>query len=108
MRGHITQRSKGSWSLVIDLGRNPVTRKKRQQWVTVHGARKAAEKSLSELLHELDTGAYVKPVKQTFGQFLEQWLQDYAWPNLSAETAQAYDIMARKHLIPALGNIPIQ
>ena len=47
-------------------------------------------------------------MKQTFGQFLDQWLRDYAWPNLSAETAQAYDIMARKHLIPTLGSIPLQ
>ena len=39
---------------------------------------------------------------------MERWLQDYAWPNLSPETAQAYDIMAQKHLIPALGNIPLQ
>ena len=108
MRGHIKQRAKGSWTIVIDLGRDPETKKKRQQWVTVRGTKREAEKRLSELLHERDTGTYVKPVKQTFGQFLDQWLRDYAWPNLSAETAQAYDIMARKHLIPTLGSIPLQ
>jgi len=108
MRGHIKQRAKGSWTIVIDLGRDPETKKKHQQWVTVRGTKKDAEKRLSELLHEKDIGTYVKPVKQTFGQFLDQWLRDYAWPNLSAETAQAYDIMARKHLIHTLGSIPLQ
>ncbi len=73
MRGHIKQRAKGSWTIVIDLGRDPETKKKHQQWVTVRGTKKEAEKRLSELLHERDTGTYVKPVKQTFGHFLDQW-----------------------------------
>ena len=46
--------------------------------------------------------------KITVGAFIDRWLQDYAWPNLSPETAQAYEVMARKHLIPALGNILLQ
>ena len=108
MRGHITKRSKGSWSIVLDVGRNHASGKRKQQWVTVKGTKKDAQKRLAELQHQLDTGGYIKPDKVTLGSFLDRWLQDYAWPNLSAETAQAYDIMARKHLIPALGNIPLQ
>ena len=108
MRGSIIKRSKDSWTVILNLGRDPSTGKRKQQWVTVKGPKKAAEKRLAELQHQLDTGSYIKPDKVTLGSFLDRWLQDYAWPNLSAETAQAYDIMARKHLIPALGNIPLQ
>ena len=108
MRGSIFKRSKDSWTVILNLGRDPSTGKRKQQWVTVKGPKKAAEKRLAELQHQLDTGGYIKPDKVTLGSFLDQWLQDYVWPNLSAETAQAYDIMARKHLIPALGNIPLQ
>ena len=108
MRGHLKQRSKGSWSIVLDMGRDPATGKRRQQWQTVRGTKKEAEKKLAELQHQLDTGDYIKQDKLTFGSFLDQWLRDYAVPNLAAETTQAYDIMARKHLIPALGNIPLQ
>ena len=108
MRGSIIKRSKDSWSVILNLGRDPSTGKRKQQWVTVKGPKKAAEKRLAELQHQLDTGGYIKPDKVTLGSFLDRWLQDYVWPNLSAETAQAYDIMARKHLIPALGNIPLQ
>lgn len=42
------------------------------------------------------------------GAFLEQWLKDYAWPNLSPETALVYDIITRKHLVPDLGSILLQ
>ncbi len=56
----------------------------------------------------MDTGDYISPAKVTLGSFLTLWLEDYAWPNLSPETTQAYDIMARKHLIPVLGRIQLQ
>ena len=108
MRGSIKQRSKGSWTIILDAGRDPATGKRRQQWHTVKGTKREAEKRLSELIHQVDTGEYASPSKVTVGAFLSQWLRDYAWPNLSAETAQGYDIMARTHLIPTLGNIPLQ
>ena len=108
MRGHIKQRSKGSWTIILNLGRDPATGKRKQQWLTIRGTKKDAETKLAELQHRLDTGSYIKPDKITLGQFLDRWLKDYAWPSLSAETAQAYDIMARTHLIPALGFIPLQ
>ena len=53
MRGHIKQRSKGSWTIVLDLGRDPSTGKRRQQWVTHRGTRKEAEKKLAELQNQL-------------------------------------------------------
>ena len=59
MRGHITQRAKGSWSIVLDLGRDPSTGKRRQKWVTVRGTKKDAEKKLTELQSQLDSGDYV-------------------------------------------------
>ena len=53
MRGHLKQRSKGSWSIVLDMGRDPATGKRRQQWQTVRGTKKEAEKKLAELQHQL-------------------------------------------------------
>lgn len=108
MRGHIKQRSKGSWTIVMDLGRDPTTGKRKQQWVTVRGTKKEAEKKLAELQHDLDTGGYTKPDKVRVASFLDEWLRDYVWPLLSAETAQAYDTMVRKHVVPDLGKIALQ
>ena len=88
MRGTLKQRSKGSWTIILDMGPDPDSGKRRQQWHTVKGTKKQAEAKLVELIHQLDTGHYSRPTKQTFGDFLTQWLQDYAWPNLSPETAR--------------------
>ena len=104
MRGHIIKRYKNSYTIVLTLGRDPGTGKPKQQWISVKGTKKDAEKRLAELLHQLDTGMFMKPGKTTLGEFLERWLKDYAWPNLAPRTAEGYEHIIRRHLIPALGN----
>ena len=107
MRGHIRKRSKNSYTIVLSLGFDPVTGKRKQQWVSIKGTKKDAEKRLSELLHQLDNGMFIKPGKTTLREFLERWLKDYAWPNLAPRTAEGYEHIIRRHLIPALGNMTL-
>ena len=83
MRGHIVKRYEDSYNIVLNLGTDPATGKRKQQWITVKGTKKEAEKKLAELLHQLDTGTFMKPGKLTLADYLEIWLRDYAWPNLS-------------------------
>ena len=107
MRGHLKQRAKGSWTIVLELDRDPTTGKRKQQWVTVRGTKRDAEKKLAELQHQMDTGGYLKPSKITVGDFLIQWLSDHVWSRLELRTAEGYDHMIRRHLVPALGAIPL-
>lgn len=106
-RGHIRKRSEGSWSIVIDLGRDAAG-KRRQKWVTVKGTKKEANQRLTELLRQFDTGTYLDPKKMTVGGYLESWLKDYAQPNVSAKTYTRYAEICQKHLAPALGRIELQ
>ena len=107
MRGHIVKRGKDSYTVVLSLGTDPVTGKRRQQWVSVKGTKRAAEKRLGELLHQLDTGTFMRPGKTTLGEFLEGWLRDYAKPNLSPRGFERYAGIVRQHLVPELGSIPL-
>ncbi len=107
MRGHITKRGKDSYTIVLNLGRDPSTGKRKQQWVSVKGTKKDAEKRLSELLSHIDNGSYIKPYKTTLAEFLERWLKDYAYANLAPRTAEGYETIIRQHLIPKLGSIPL-
>jgi len=107
MRGHIIKRYKDSYTIVINLGADPATGKRRQQWYSVKGTKKEAEKRLSELLHELDTGTFMKPGKTTLAEYLERWMKDYARPNLAPRTVEGYESIIRKHLIPKLGHLPL-
>jgi integrase len=106
MRGHIIKRYKDSYSIVLNLGIDPSTGKRKQQWVSVKGTKKEAEKRLSELLHQLDNGIIMKPSKTTVKEFLERWLKDYQ-PNLSPRGYERYQGIIVGHLIPKLGNIAL-
>lgn len=104
MRGHIVKRYKNSYTIVLNLGIDPTTGKRKQQWISVKGTKKDAEKRLSELLNQLDNGIYIKPGKTTLGEYLERWLRDYVQPNLSPRTVEGYTTIIRQHLIPKLGS----
>lgn len=104
MRGHIEKRGKNSYSIAVSMGKDATTGKYKYQWVSVKGTKKEAEKRLSELLTQIDTGTFMKPGKTSLAEYLERWLKDYAWPNLAPRTAEGYEHIIRRHLIPALGN----
>ncbi|MFC2019214.1 tyrosine-type recombinase/integrase [Chloroflexota bacterium] len=107
MRGHIRKRGKNSWAIVMEIGRDATTGRRRQQWQTIQGNKKDAEKLLSNMLHSQDKGIFVKPTRTTIGEFLEQWLKDYVKTNTAPRTRERYIQIIRSHLIPSLGNIPL-
>jgi integrase len=107
MRGHIVKRGKDSYSIKVSVGKDANSGKYKYQWTTAKGTKKEAEKRLAEILHQLDTGTFMKPGKTTIAEYLERWLKDYAWPNLAPRTAEGYEHIIRRHLIPSLGNMPL-
>ena len=105
MRGYIRQRSKGSWTIWVDLGRDTETGKRKQQTLTVRGSKKDAERELRAILTRIEGGAHVKPAKMTVGEYLESWLKDYVATNTAPSTADGYSDIIRAQLIPALGSL---
>jgi integrase len=107
MRGHIVKRYKNSYTIVLNLGTDLETGKRKQQWISVKGTKKDAEKRLSELLSQVDNGIFIKPAKTTLADYLERWLKDYVWPNLTPRTAEGYEYIIRRHIMPALGKLTL-
>ena len=107
MRGHIVKRSQNSYTIVLSLGIDPAIGKRKQQWVSVKGTKKEAEKRLAELLHQLDNGIFSKPDKTTLANYLKRWLTEYCRPNLAPHTTESYEFFICRHLIPSLGQIPL-
>jgi integrase len=102
MRGHIRNRGKKSWAIVIDLGRDN-SGKRRQKWHSVQGTKKDAERELAKLLHQRNSGTYVAPGKLSVRELLEQWL-NIIRPNVAPKTFERYQEIVRLHLVPALGH----
>lgn len=107
MPGSIIKRSKSSWTVVVDLGRDPVTGQRRRAWQSVKGSKREAERLLTQLLHQRDQGIDVLPGKISVADYLRRWLEDYARPNTAPKTFRTYTDIVNRHLIPALGAIPL-
>lgn len=105
MKGHIRSRGKGSWAIVLDVGRDAAG-KRRQKWHAVHGTKRDAERELSRLLHEMNTGTYVEPTRLLVCDYLPKWLK-HAKSKVSPKTFERYDEIVRLHLVPALGHYPL-
>jgi integrase len=101
MRGQIRKRGK-SYSVVVFAGKD-TKGKKKYIWETFR-TEGQAQKRLTELLHQIDNGTLARP-KGTLSEFTEQWLRDYAKPNLAPTTYQGYEGIYRSGIAPVLGNI---
>ena len=107
MPGSIVKRGKNSWSVIVDLGRDPATGKRRRAWQSVKGSKREAERLLTQLLHQRDQGIDVLPGKVSVADYLRRWLEDYARPNTAPKTFRTYTDIVNRHLIPTLGAIPL-
>ena len=105
MRGSVIKRGK-TWSVVVYMGRDPNSRKKRYQWIKGGRTKKEAERKLAEVLHQVDQGSYVKPSKKTLGEFLITWLETYASISVRQRTYESYQERAA-HIIDIMGNVPL-
>ena len=103
-RGHIQQRSPGSFRLRYTLDRDPATGKRRTATTTVRGSRKDAERELIRLLRTVDTSEHVDPSRMTVRQWLDQWLEtirgEITPKNFMRATPRSSGATLRQHSVP--------
>lgn len=106
MRGHLTERRPGSWTVQVSGGFNDAGKRVRITR-TVRGSRLDAERVMTKLLAEVDRGQVVGPGAETFGRYLEQrWL-----PHMRARVGDAawtrYEGLVRMYLVPSCGRVKL-
>jgi integrase len=104
MRGRIIKRGSG-YTIVLQLGLDTTSGKRRQRWIAVDGNKHDAERIMAELLHEQATGTLVESTKTTTGAFLTRWLSEYVKPGRSPRSYERYRDLIHKHIEPAFGGI---
>jgi len=108
-RGHIRPartaagREGRAWQVVVEA-RDP-DGSRRQQWVTVHGSRRDAERERTRLQREADTGALAS-ARGTVGEYLQQWLDGWARHNVAPQTLVCYGARVRRGE-PIIGSRPL-
>jgi integrase len=94
-----------SYTVVVDV--NPGMDKRKQKKKTFK-TKRDAEKWLNETINQVEKGLYIEPAKMTLGDWLKSWLKNHCEQNLAGSTLPGYRIAIEKHLIPALGVIPLK
>ena len=105
-RGHIRKRG-SCWAVVVERSPDPITGKRRQKWVSGFVTRKEAERTLTKLLRELDTGTDLDPTRLTTGEYLTYWLETVARRRVRPTTFERYERAARVHIAPHIGGVPL-
>jgi len=105
MRGSVIKRG-GTWSVVIDLGRDGSGQRVRK-WHSGFGSKREAERARVELLGRVDQGSYVSPSRTSLGSFLvDEWLPAKR-TTVKPTTLASYDMHVTKHIEPRLGGVAL-
>ncbi len=73
MRGRVYQHS-GVWAFVVDIDRDPAGGRRRQQRRSGFRTKRDAERALTEVLKEVQTGGPVASGSQTLNEWVAEWL----------------------------------
>src|SRR5918994_2152393 len=104
-RGSVMNRV-STWSVVLDVGPDPATGKRRQKWKGGFGTRKTAEAALRELVAGVDAGRYVERSTKTVGEYLDEWIE-VVRPRLRPTTWNSYR-QSVAHIKGRIGAVPLQ
>jgi hypothetical protein len=73
MRGSVVKRG-NTWSYVVDVGRDPVTGRRRQRWKGGFPTKREAERALGRALAAVGAGEVADAGGLTVGAYFDQWL----------------------------------
>jgi integrase len=102
MAGQLVQRGDRSWYVRVFLGHDTNGQRKFHN-KTIHGTKKDAQRYLNAVLRELDLGTFVEPSAQTLSQYIKHWLKAAARPRVSIRTADGYEALLQRYVLPTLG-----
>ncbi len=97
----IRRRGRSSWEVAVELGRDPLTGRRRRLSQTVRGTQRDAERVRVQLLHQIATGLDLEPTRLTVGAYLKLWLETIR-PNLGPTTYCRYEGIVRLQVLPGL------
>jgi len=105
MRGHIRKRSKDSWTIVVDLGRN-ADGKRNQKWHSVKGTKREAEAELVRILKSTEDGIYIEPNKTSVNEYLKEWLKTIE-SKVARKTHERYSEICDHYVKPHIGHLKL-
>jgi integrase len=98
--GSVRQRRDGTWEARLTNDGRRISK--------YFNTRKEAAAWLAEAVNRQNNGSFVPPEKITVGEWMNKWFTTYSVPGIEDTTAENYEMNIRVHIVPCLGNIPLQ
>ena len=102
-RGNPFKRGK-SWTYIYYLTENG---KKVAKYKGGFATKKEAEQALKEIEAQILTGRFVQDKTTPLADYLRHWFTDIHMPTIRANTVNGYRNNIEKHIIPAIGAVPL-
>lgn len=85
-----------------------ITLENHKRKVLYGSSRKEVQEKMKVALREQQQGALVTAPQQTLKQYLEDWLDNTHKQNIRPRSYERYEEIVRLHIVPAIGNVPLQ
>jgi integrase len=108
MKGSVVQKRKGSrnWYAIIER-RDEITGKRLRKWISLEATgKRQAQIECARIITELESGTFQEPSKTTLAEFLDRWL-DHMRAQVSPRSHERYAEIARKNIVPLLGQVKL-
>ncbi len=105
MNGSIRSKGAGKWELVYDIGRDPLTNRRRQRSRTFEGSKRQADKELRRLVTEIDSGRLTDS-GTTVTDMVQHRIELIA-DRRAPSTIREYRRILRERIDPAIGDTPL-
>jgi len=109
MKGHKRQRPElgpNAWELIVDVGRDPITGRRRQRSRVFRGTSKAADTAMAQLVAEATTERRGPGTDAPLSEIVQAWL-DLVEADLSPTTLIGYRRVLRNQIAPGIGQRPV-
>jgi len=103
MKGYFRKRGE-KWSFTVDIGRDPVTGKRRQITRSGFASEKEARIACAQVIADFERGEVVNPSNETLKSFLLDYLENVFSKEVAPNTYQSRRAFAEHHIIPIIGH----
>ena len=101
MQGHVQKRRK--WEFIVDIGRHPVTGRRRQKSKSGFVTKKDAESALHVFIRYVEGGGDPSPERISLAGYLNRWLEFQRTRGIRSRSLDGYEGYIRRYIVPVIG-----
>lgn len=105
MKGYFRKRN-DKWSYTVDIGRDPLTGKRKQKTQSGFKTKKEAQLACAEYITKIEKEGFVDTKKITLSQFMREYIDNEIIPNFRPSTINNYN-KSLDHVNNSIGNIEL-